>query len=770
MIIHYIKSFLFSAKKNRFFYSITLIGFLTGFLLLTIILTYVFQELSFDNFHKNAPDIYRINSGGYGVTPLCFAEKLKNQVPEISGIIRFSIADPDFVYQNKKVNIGKTYYTDPEMFHIFSFKLLLGDAENALKNPFSMVISQATAYKLFENRSAIGETIRDKNGTIFTVTGVMEDIPYNSHIQSNAFLSLETLRHTGNNTAFGCGEWSMLSYVNLIKNSNFKETEIKINAILYDSRMGTHEGKIALKLEPLRKVYFDFQNNKYDGCRHGNLQTVILYLGISILILLIIIINYINLTTAIAGNRLREIAIRKVNGANQSQIILQIMSEALITTLISFILAVLIIEITLPQLSSLLNLPVSVSLNRSVLYVYYFVGVVLVGIISGLIPGIFLSKISVIKALKNQTVSRSRGFQRKTLLVVQLLVVALLLNCSFILKNQINYVLGKELGFNDKNVVSFTLNPTLIGKRDLLKANLIKNPKVENVAFSDAMIGDGFAKASFDLADKQQLCYVYSINPDYLGFYEMKMKYGRNFSPDMVTDFSKSCIINEAAAKLFGNESPINRTTSNRTIIGVVADFNFTSLHNQIEPLVIFCTDSGHVAQVKIFGQNQAETLSQLSKACKDLSPEFEENFTFLEHRIKQLYKSEFDLRRNVGVYSVITFIITLLGLFGLTYFLITKKIREVSLRKLYGASITDIFILLARGHVTMIIISNLLAIPVSWLVMNNWLNNFQYRIEIGFLVFAKTLLFTLVFSLAAISFIIIKTYKIKLIETLKHE
>jgi putative ABC transport system permease protein len=757
-------------KKNRFFYSITLIGFLTGFLLLTIIVTYLFQELSFDSFHKNSRNIYRINSGGYGVTPLCFAEKLKNQVPEISDVVRFCIADPNFVYQNQKVNIGKTYYTDPEMFRVFSFKLLSGDAENVLKNPFSMVINQSTAFKLFENRTAIGETIRDKNGTIFTITGVMKDIPYNSHIQSNAFLSIETLRHKGDNKAFGCGEWFILSYVNLIENMDFKETEIKTNAVLYDTRMGTNEGKIALKLEPLRKVYFDYQNNKYDGCRHGNLQTLGLYLGISILILLIIIINYINLTTAIAGNRQREIAIRKINGANQFQIIMQIMSEAVGVALISFIMAILIIEVSLPQLSNLLNLPVSQSLNRSVLYVYYFVGVVVIGMISGLIPGIFLSKISVINALKNQTVLSSRGFQRKILLVIQLIGVALLLNCSFILRNQINFIFSKNLGFNDENVVSFTLNPTLIAKRDLLKTNLLKNPKVESVAFSDAMIGDGFAKASFELAEKKQLCYVYSITPDYLDFYEMKIKCGRNFSQDLITDFSKSCLINEAAAKLFGNESPINKTISSRTIIGVVADFNFTSLHNQIEPLVIFCTDTGNVAQVRIFGENQTETLNFLSKTCLDLSPEFEENFVFLNHRIKQLYKTELDLKRNVGLYSVMTFIITLLGLFGLTYFLITKKIRELSLRKLYGANLTDIFILLAKGQVTIVIISNLVAMPISWLVMNNWLNNFQYRVDFGLVVFVKTLLFTLVFSITAISFIIIKTNKTQLIDTLKHE
>ena len=769
MIYHYIKSFLKSLKKNRFFYTINLIGFITGFLVITIIFTFVYQELSFDSFHKNATNIYRIHSGGYGITPLCFADKLKNQIPEITGIVRFSSGDLTIVDKNNEIGIGKVYYTDPDIFQIFSFKLLQGDANTVLNAPFYIVINRSTANKLYGYSSPIGEIIRDKDGTIYTITGVMEDIPYNSHIKANAFISIETLRHTGDEKVFNCGSWDILTYISLSEKSDSKKTEGEINSILNDFRMGTIGSKIPLKLEPLKKVYFDYDNNKYDGSKHGNLQTVALYFAIAFLILGIVIINYINLSTAISGSRMKEIAIRKVNGAGREQIIKQVLLEALGVAVISFIIALFLMKLLLPQLSSLLNIPVSESINTSLIYLYYFIGVTGIGIITGVVPGTYLSNINEIKALKKELIFNTRGFQRKMLLVFQLIIVAVLLNSTFIIKRQINFVLNKDLGFNYENIVYFDLSKTLLDKKEILKNNLLKNPKIKNVSLSDGIIGEGFAKASNSIGDNEKLCYFYSVDPDYLELYQMDIKYGRNFSWDLKTDVNNRCIINEAACKAFGIENPVNKLIGNKEIIGVVKDFNFTSLHNKIEPLIINC-GNGNVVQIKISGENQIETLHFIKKTCKDISPDFECDYSFLDNRIKKLYKSELDLKSSFAVYSIITLIIALLGLFGLTLFLIKKKTKEISIRKLYGARLTNTFRLFTTEQVWIVFISNLLAIPISLLVMNGWLNNFQFRVDIGFIVFLKTFLITMVFTLLAISFFIIKTHKTNLIETLKHE
>lgn len=769
MIYHYIKSFLKSVKKNRFFYTINLVGFLAGFLLLTIIFTFVYQELSFDRFHKNGENIYRINSGGYGVTPLCFGEKLKIHVPEITGIVRLCKDNLTIVNQSKEVIIGTINYTDPEIFNIFSFKLISGDTSNVLKNPFSIVLNKSTANKLFGNHALLGETIQTKDGLTYTITGVMEDIPYNSHIQGNAFISIETLRKIGDNKTFDCGSWGYLTYLRLSEKSDYKETEAKINTILKESRMGASGSEIPLKIEPLKKIYFDYDNNKYDGSMHGNLQTVVVYLAVSILILLIVIVNYINLSTAISGSRIKEISIRKVIGAERTQIVKQILHETLGVAFISFIIALIIIELLLPQLSSLLNLSISTSLSRSILYLYYFMGIIIIGIVTGLFPGIFLSKTSEIKALKNESVFSSRGIQRKLLLVFQLVIVAVLLNFTFIIKKQMSYVFKKDLGFQYENVISVELNKTFQDKNELLRDNLLKNPRINSVSFSDILIGNGFPKAPMEIGDENNLCYFYSIDPNYLDLYSIKLKYGRNFSSDLKTDSNNCCIVNEEACKDFGIENPVGKSIGKREIIGVVYNFNFTSLHNKIEPLVIL-NGKGRVIQIKISEINQKETLSFIANTCKSISPDFEFSYLSLEDQIKKLYKSDLDLKNSFNVYSIITFIIALLGLFGLTLFIVKKRTKEISIRKMYGARLNNTFKLFTKEQIRIVIIANILAIPISFFVMNKWLTNFQYRVDIGFIIFLKTFVIILSFTLLAISFLIIKTHKTNLIETLKHE
>lgn len=766
MMYHYIQSIVRNVKKNRFFYAINLIGFLTGFLVLTIISTFVYQELSLDRFHKDANNIYRINSGGYGVTPLCLGEKLKNHFPEVTGIVRLSSGDLKIVQQNKEVSLGHIFYTDADIFNVFSFKLLSGNIKTVLKNPFSIVINQTTASKIFGKRSPIGETIQDNNGVIHTITGVMADIPFNSHIQANAFASIETLRQTGNENTFNCGEWSHLTYISLSKSYNYKETENKLNVILKDARMNN----TPLQLQKLTKVYFDYANNKFDGCRHGNLQTLVIYLAIAVLILFIVVINYINLFTAISGGRIKEIAIRKLNGAKSRQIIWQILLESIIAAIASFIVAISIIEFLLPQLSSLLNLIISESLDKSLLYVCYFIGVAIIGSITGFVSGITLSKISGNTVLKNGFFLNTRGLQRKILLFIQMLIVAILLNATFIINKQIKYVLGKDLGINTENVVCIHLDSMLINKGDILRNSLLYNPKVQSASFSSSLIGEGFSKAPFGKQDDSKLCCFYSVDPDYFSLYGIKIKSGRNFLRDLKTDFDKCCIVNEKACSDLGFSSPIGELLNNREIIGVVADFNYASLHNKIEPLIIHCSNTGNILQIRISPANQDKTLDFIRKTCKSISPTFDGNYAFLDYRIAALYSTELDLKRSFEVYASITLIIALLGLLGLTLFTVKKKIKEVSIRKLFGAILNDTIKLLAKEQLIIVVLSNVLAIPITYLLMTEWLSNFQYRIDIGIFVYSETFLITIVFTLFTVMYLIIKTHRLNLVETLKYE
>lgn len=769
MTFHYIKSFLSSIKRNQFFYSVNLIGFLTGFLVLIVSFTFVYQEVSFDKFHKNAENIYRINSGGYGVTPLCFGEKLHNTIPEISKVIRFSKERIAIIKDNEEQESKTLYYTDSCVFKVFSFKLLEGNIENVLKDPYSVVISKTLSYQLFGNSSPVGNIIKTKTDLILHVTGVMEDVPENSHLQCDLFASIETLKLL-DESYFECGSWGFLTYLMLEKVSDVKSVEEKVNAILKDFQMTYSEGKMRLKLESLKKLYFDFESNKYDGCKHGNIQTVIIYSAISILLMFLVIINYINLFIAISSYRIKTIAIKKIIGASNKQIIKQFIIESLGVSFISYLIAIAIMELYLPEISNLLNLNISKSLNWSVLYCIFFLVITFIGLLTGYISGLSLSKLNVIKALKNESFFNSHGVKRKLMLIFQLIIVATLLNSTFIINNQIKFILSKDLGFNYDNVIYFRLDDLLQEKKTALTNKLLENPKIKKVSFSSGVIGEGFGKASIGNEDNIHLCNFISVDPDYIELYKLNINTGRNFSWDLTTDFENSCIINEQACRVYNLDNPVNEMLGKRRIVGVIKDFNFISLHKNIEPLVLFCEKTSPVLQMKIEEQDMENTLNYIKNTCNNLSPDYDFEISFLKTLLKDLYKTEFDLNKNFKVYSTIIFIIALLGIFGLALFMIKKKHKEISIRKLFGAKLKDTSLIMAKEYFMIVCISNLLAFPLTYFIMDKWIANFHYKIAFGYIVYLETFLIVLVFIFLAIIYMILKSHRINPVSVLKEE
>lgn len=769
MFNYYIKSFITSVRKNQFFYSINLIGFLTGFVIFLVILTFIYQEISFDKFHEKADHIYRINSGGYGVTPLCFGEKLGNNIPEISDIIRFSSSELIIIDDDQPLNPKKIYYTDNTVFDVFTFKLLKGNRKDVLKEPYSIVISKSVSKQLFGNKSSIGETIKTKKGIIYTITGVMEDMPENSHIQCELFSSIETLSSIDKN-AINCGGWGHLTYLLLQKNTNPKVVEKKINTILEDNRMRDSNGVFELKLENLKKIYFDHENNKFDGCMHGDRQTVIIYFAVSFLLLFLVMINYINLFIAISSNKLKSLAINKILGASRTQIINQFIFESLALSTISFIISVAIIELFLPEISQLINLKLNSSQNWQFVYLTFFVGISLIGILTGYISGFSISKLKAINVLKRESFFKSKGIQRKLILVLQLSIVAVLLNSSFIINNQLKYVLTKDLGFDYSNIVFFRLNDELENKTEVLKNLLIKNPGIKTISFSSSMIGEGFGKSPFDKNDHTELCNFISVDPEYIDLYKLNIIEGRNFSTEYLSDFGNSCIINEQAYKAFELNNPINDSLGKRKIIGVINDFNFSSLHNSIEPLIIYCDKPNPYIQIKINPNNYNEIVLQVQKICDSLSPNNNIEISNLENHLKNLYKAEYDLNKNFKVYSSITLIIALLGIIGLALFMIKKKYKEIGIRKLFGAKFKDLFFILTKEYFWIILTANVLALPLTLKIMNKWIANFQYKLDFANAVYLKTFLIELTFTLLAIFLIIMKTYRVDPLEVLKEE
>lgn len=769
MINYYLRSFISSIRKNQFFYSINLLGFLTGFVIFLVILTFVYQEISFDKFHKNTDRIYRINSGGYGVTPLCFGEKLNNKISEISEIIRFSSNELTIIDPNKQLEPKKIYYVDDHLFDVFSFKLLEGNKEDVLIKPFSIVISKSVASQLFKDKSPIGETIKTKKGIVYTITGIMEDILDNSHIQCDLFSSIETLCAIDEN-AINCSGWGNLSYVLLQKNTIVDTVERKINTILADFRMRNSDGSLYLRLENLSAIYFDQENNKFDGCKHGDKQSIIIYIAISILLLLLIIINYINLFIAISSNKLKSLAIKKILGASRLQIINQFILESLGLSIISFFLAVIIIKLYLANISNLFNLNLYETQNWPLVYLSFFIGISVVGIFTGYISGLKTSRLKAISILKKESFFKTKGTHRKLILIVQLTIVAVLLNSSFIINNQLSYLLSKDLGFDYNNLVSFRMNEALETKSNVLKNMLSENPGIKNISFSSSIIGDGFGKSPFDKNNHTELMNFISVDPNYIDLYDLKIIEGRNFSADYPTDYENSCIVNEKTCKAFGLTNPIYETLGNKNIIGVIQDFNFSSLHNSIEPLIIYCDQSNPCIQFKIDPNKSKEILHYIKKVCDTISPSNNVEISFLDSYLQELYKPEYNLNKSFKVYSAITFLIALLGIFGLALFMIKKKYKEIGIRKLFGSKFKDIFLIMGKEYFWIILIANILALPMTIGFMNKWIANFQYKVNFSYFVYLKTYLIEIIFTLVAILLIILRSHKAHPLDVLKED
>lgn len=768
MFSHYIRSFFIHLKKNRFFNALNLLGFAAGFLLLTLISAFVYQETAFDRFHKNADRIYRLHPVGYGVTPACFADKLAGKLPEIRRLVRLSTVDLPIRTKDTRSATIKISYTDPAIFEAFSFPILSGRPENALKSPFSIVVTESLARRLFGDSPPIGQTIQTADTAVLTVTGVMKDLPYVSHIRTQAFVSMETLRLKEENQTFGCGSWSMLTYVELDETADPGSVAAKINELLEAFRMDTGDGKVRLVLEPLADLYFNGEGNRYDGSVHGSRQTVMLYLAVSLLILFIVVINYINLSTALAGNRIRETAIRKVHGASRRQVVIQVMVEAAGMALIAFLGAWILIELLLPQLSGLLNIPLDGGFNRRLLLPACLIGAGVLGAASGLIPGLLLSKTEASSALKDDTPLRSRGGLRKVLLVFQVMIVAGLLNATCLISSQMAYVLNLDLGFRPEQVLSFRMDGALSNKKDLLKRRLAGRPEIGAIAFSDDLIGGGFGQAPIGNEGNKTLCYFLSVDPDYLPLYGIELTRGRNFSWEKPADFADGCLINEAAREAFGLDAPEDKMLDKYRVLGVVSNFNFISLHQAVGPLIIHCSRDGQVAQVRVAAGQEDKAVSLIRQACLGISPDYDFNYTFLQEDLRGHYRAEINLRNSFRFYALIAFLIALLGLFGLTLFVIRKRTREMAIRRLYGANTGQAFRLLTGEQLAIVLTANLLALPVSWWLMDKWLDHFQYRIGVDAAVFVKTLGITLFFNFLAASFLLFRLGRVNLVESLR--
>ena len=767
LLSNYLKTTLRSLWRYRGFSLINGAGLAVGMACCILILSYVSHELSFDAFHEKAGRIYRLTEiqawAGrdplhIGVTMGVMGPTILNNYPEVEEIVRFFGVGERMVRRgDRRVEIGPAGYVDAAVFEVFDFRLVSGDPATALKEPHSVVLSRRAATSVFAGTTdPIGESIHI-DGKAFQVTGIMDNPPSNSHLQLDAFLSFST---TENDPAFAfLNEWvrhNVGTYLLLREDTDPAALVAKFPTFV-ETYIPERKDIYTLLLQPLTDVHLLSQDIHFDiNWFENDVVYIYSFSGIAFLILLIACVNFMNLSTARSTRRAREVGLRKVVGADRFQLTRQFLGESLLLACFSAVIALGTIYAMASPFDALVGRAVTNSVFSDPVLMVGFVGITLfVGLIAGFYPALYLASFRPVIVLKGSAAPRvGTARVRKMLVVAQFTVTVVLINATGLALKQFNYLRTKNLGFDKEQVVSISL-PDSVGQRwPTIRAELVRNPDIVGATISRLRLGSTGGESSFVFEgyDPEQnwITPYNGIDYDFLPFFGIELVAGRNFSPDIASDTSRggAYIINQTLARKVGwtEEEAIGKAFSfgrntdveMGTIVGVAKDFHFQSLHKEIETLALFAEPVGgqHVS-IRIRPGPTAETIGFIEATWNRFAPGWPFQYRFLDEHLAELYDD--DRRAGVifGSFAVLAIVIACLGLYGLATFTAEQRTREIGVRKVLGASVSTIVFLVSKDFTQLVGLAILLAIPISVFVMGEWLNNFAYRVDLSWTVFA---------------------------------
>ncbi len=796
--------------KYKFISFINLFGLTVGLTCCFLILIYILNEISYDKYNRKAKDIYRIERTfinpetkmlnlQLGTVAPPVAPLLQNDFKEIKKITRFYPNGTTAVkYEENKFNEKNVYFADQNLFDVFDVNVKRGNPAKALNDPYCVMLTEGIAKKYFGNEDPLNKVIKLDNQMDCKITGVFKDFPSNSHIHPSILISFNTLKDSAvygeKQLATNWGNNSFFTYLLLPDGNDAKKLEAQLPA--FENRHIVEQGDPGkfkpsdwskLSLRKLTDIHL-YSHSDLEAEENGDIKRVYIFSAIALFILLIACINYMNLSTARSVVRAKEIGIRKVVGAVRGELIFQFLSESVLISWIAIILAFTLTVVLLPWLNQLSGQQLSPSLFLKWQVIIPIVLVpFVVGIISGLYPAMFLSSFQPIKVLKGFfKVGGSSISFRKVLVVTQFALSIVLIIATVIVIKQLRFMQNKSLGFDKEHIVTLQYNPALKDSYESFKTELLSDPSIKSVGRSsriptgrllDAMgsqmnRGDSFAPTKADIK------YV-TADEDYLPTYGVKMVAGRNFSKEFGMDTS-AFLINEAAVKVLGlrsNEEAIGKPfrygQRQGQLVGVFNDFHFESLHQRILPLVIFIPKkAGDYSRLslKISGNNIPAALSKIESTWKKFLPDVPYEYTFLDENFQKLYQSEERQKAIFTIFACIAIFIACLGLFGLSAFAITQRIKEIGIRKVLGASVSNIVTLLSKDFLKLVIIAAVIAYPLAWYAMNTWLQDFAYRINISWWVFLLAGIIAAAIAFATISLQSVKAALANPVKSLRTE
>jgi len=800
MIKNYFIVTLRNLLRQKGYSIINIIGLAIGFAAFILIFMHIQDELSYDKFHANADRIYRVSVNGIiagdvlnvAVSAAPTGEVMVRDIPQILKSTRIDQFPQSvhFSYKERNFYQDGLLFVDSTFFEIFSFELIRGNPQKALVEPYSLVLTSTVAEKFFGDENPIGKTIMMNNNAGFTVTGIVQDPPLNSHFSFEVLSSFTTMIEMNGEEAYAnWGSLSLYTYVLLTNDTDPKEVE-KSFPDLYLKYMEDLSELDNITFEPYLQSLTSIHLHSdlmAELETNSDISYVYSFLAIAIFILLIACINFMNLSTARSMKRSKEVGLRKVVGAHKMQLIYQFLGESMIYSFMALIAGLILVEISLPTFNQLLDKNLTLSLFHHWRPIILLLGLVLlVGAIAGSYPAFYLSAFQPVKVLKGGlTKGSGKSAVRNVLVIVQFAISIFLIITSALVYNQLNYVSNKKLGFTKEQVLIIPLRgQRLFDKADIIKTELQNLSCVLNVATSRFvpgrdMDGSGFIPEGYE-ENNPIIIFNNQVDYSYLKTMQINLVEGRDFSREFSTD-SLAAIINQTLVKKLGWDEPLNKKLTafgrdgpfDLTVIGVAEDFHFRSLHDVIEPSIMFIgRNNNRFLNVRLNPGDHQQNLEMIRNKWKEVEASMPFDYYFLDSDFDKLYKAEQRVGEIFIYFTLIAIIIACLGLFGLASYNAEQKKKEIGIRKALGSSVLHIVVMLSRQFSKWVIIANVIAWPVTYFFMSEWLGNFAYSIRIldKWWIFIISALAALTIALITVLYQAIKAALINPVDAIKYE
>ncbi len=797
MFKNYVKIAFRTLSKNLGYTGINVLGLAVGLACCFLITLYVKYEMSYEHFHANKNEIYRLIPRGSKEgnitmqvwTPPGLSPFLKDQFQEVVHSTRYTeMSNPLMQWNNKTLPDKNLALADAAFFEMFSFDLVGGNKSTVLDKPNAVLVSESIAQQFFDGKNPIGEVVRFDDMIDLEITGVFQDLPGNTHMEFDYIVSFPTIAavyvqygFTKEQALNNFNSWNYATFLQFKPNQDIKALEASMSAA-FTKRLGREwkEGDLTDWLQPLLEIHFT-QGIRGDY-KVSKKEYVFIFSAVAAFILLIACFNFMNLSTARAMKRAREVGMRKVLGAVKSNLVFQFLGEAIVVASLAIVTAFLFFEMARPLFYHILGTDISFSYVDNFGFVIGLVGAgLLTGLLAGSYPAFYLSSFQPVEVLKSQTQGRGNATFRKVLTVLQFSIAIFMIVGTVSVYKQMHFMKNTDLGYNQEQVFHFDCPGPLRDKFSFFKQTLENHTDIEAVTISNGVPGNMYSHWSYKLENDGQKIST-NINTlimdyDFPKVFKLELVDGRWLSPDYGSDSTQGYLVNETAVKTLLLSNPIGTpiqsgaSKSMGKIVGVVKDFHYKPMHHTVEPLVmrLDMNEVGRVA-IRVGGANTSQTMAVIENEFKEIAPSYPFNFTFMDQGFDQMYKAESQTGTLLSVFSGLAIFVASLGLLGLVSFMAEQKKKEIGVRKVLGASVQNIVMMMSKDFMVLLCISLLISIPVSYFVINQWLEQFAYKTVIGFWVYALSGAITFLIAFGTIGFQSLKAASVNPTTTLRGE